>query len=109
METLKKIRVGVFLLSGILVAVAVILCIYDLIPLWAMILALLFPTGVLFSALFWLCLFTVFGDLLQGKNPPSCDNCLWGRARGTAGHCLGESFGAQFGNLCDKYARDSSN
>lgn len=109
METLKKIRVGVFVMCAVLVLMAVALCIFKVIPLWAMLILVLFPFGVLLSALFWLCLFTIFGDMLQSKNPPSCENCLWGRARGVAGHCLGESFGAQFGNLCDKYARDSSN
>lgn len=109
METLKKIRIGVFAICAALLLASVSLYIFEMIPLWAMLVLVLFPFGVLLSALLWLCLFTIVGDMLQSKNPPSCENCLWGKARGVAGHCLGESFGAEFGNLCDKYARDSSN
>ena len=106
METLKKIRVGVFFLTILLIAMAVILCVAGVLPFWAMLLFILFPFGVLFSALFWLCLFTVIGDRLMAKNPPSCQNCKWGKARDVVGHCVGEALGEEFGKVCDKYVRD---
>lgn len=107
METLKKIRVGVFAMCAILVLMAVALCISKVIPLWAMLILVLFPFGVLLSALFWLCVFTLIGDRLKSKNPPSCENCMWGKARSTIGHCIGETLGSEFGSVCDKYVRDS--
>lgn len=107
METLSKIRVGVFALWGIIVAVAVLLCCLGLLPWWAGAGVVLFPVAVLLSALLWLCIGTLIGDALKSKNPPSCANCFWGRARDVAGHCMGETLGCKYGDPCGHYERDT--
>ena len=107
METLRKIRIAVFVGSAIIIVASILLCVFGIIPVWAMLLLVLFPLGVLLSALLWLCVFTLIGDLLKSKNPPTCENCMWGKARSTVGHCIGETLGNEFGSVCDKYVRDS--
>jgi hypothetical protein len=106
METLSKIRVGVFVMCGLVAALSVVLFVAGAIPLWALLAALFFPLAVLLSALLWLCLFTLIGDGLKSKNPSSCQNCVWGKARDIAGHCMGETMGYKYGEPCEQYERD---
>lgn len=105
MQTLKRIRLIVFVIWAALTAIVMLLFAFERISLGAALLLVLSPFIVLFNALLWLCAFTLIGDRLNSKNPPSCENCLWAKSRKVMGHCLGESLGKNFGEVCDHYAK----
>lgn len=103
MEAIKKIKwaiLGTYMAWVILAIIGYVF--YDfgltglLSPIWL-------PLGVLFTAILFVCIMGIVGDRLKLINPPSCENCAFGKCRSVTGQCLGETKGEVYGQTCPYY------
>lgn len=108
METFKRIRKFVFAEYLIVLAILVLFCSFTRLSWWWVIGYVLFPLFLVLNVVLIICLFTLVGDGIKSKNPPTCENCIWNDARKVAGHCLGEVMGNTYGTPCQNYERKHS-
>lgn len=106
LESFKRIRKVVFLGWAICLACILGVCqLAHISYLWAIAFAI-FPVVLLLSTALIICLFTLIGDGIKAKNPPSCENCIWNKARNITGFCMGEKMGYTYGKVCSEYQRE---
>lgn len=112
MKTFDKIKTGAACLYLVWLLVVVILFFCGKCSFWTAFSPIWVPAVAIAIVMYLLLLLAFVGDhvkiIRDKKNPPCCENCLWAKARKVAGSCIGESNGALFGTICDKYCKDTS-
>lgn len=103
LDTFKKLRKSIFAAWSLPLIVLLLCSLFLGLSYWWMVAYIAFPFVLLFFAAFIICIFTVIGDQIKAKNPPCCENCIWSKARGIAGSCMGEHKGYTYGTVCDEY------